>query len=223
MVYSSGLRREGWPDFCARVAGGLLTTIKHLDAREMLGWPAQPQVVSTQGEAYEGGGGTSHGSVSSPQRPCICPALPSFPASPTHSRHLLIPPFVLQVGGQQLQIKQILNSELAGIGTGGMVWDAAVALCMYLHKRFADTDELKGKRVIEVGSGTGIVGICCAVLGGDVVITDMGPILDLMRHNQQVWHAVGKSWKQSCARAIWFGARMVGVPTAAGVAAVASG
>ena len=47
-----------------------------------------------------------------------------------------------------------------GVGTGGRVWPAAGALCRYL----AAEDCARGKRVVELGCGTGAVG--CYVAGG---------------------------------------------------------
>jgi predicted nicotinamide N-methyase len=39
------------------------------------------------------------------------------------------------------------------------------------------------KRVIEVGSGTGLVGIVAALLGADITLTDLAPQLDIIREN----------------------------------------
>ena len=61
-----------------------------------------------------------------------------------------------------------------GIGTGGRVWPAAGALCRYL----AAEDAARGKRVLELGCGTGAVG--CYVAAGlapqSVVLTEGGSI-----------------------------------------------
>ena len=60
-----------------------------------------------------------------------------------------------------------------GFGTGGALWPAASVLCEYLSKQ-----ELSGLAVVELGSGTGAVGIYAAALGaGSVVLSDMSSSL----------------------------------------------
>eukprot|EP00667_Euglena_gracilis_P015609 EG_transcript_16236 len=115
--------------------------------------------------------------------PAVCPAIQrqitalqwrgKFYAETTHC---------IEVAGRELRIAQHLNSERAGLGTGGMVWDAAVALCKFLEVRHGPMG-LRGRRVVDLGSGTGIVGLCCAVLGAEATITDVGPVLQLIDAN----------------------------------------
>ena len=47
-----------------------------------------------------------------------------------------------------------------GFGTGGALWPAASVLCGYLTQQ-----ELSGLAVVEIGCGTGAVGIYAAALG----------------------------------------------------------
>jgi predicted nicotinamide N-methyase len=48
-------------------------------------------------------------------------------------------------------------------GCGGKIWEAAGILCRYvLLKASCDPGCFEGKRVLELGAGTGIVGICLA-------------------------------------------------------------
>ncbi|KIY72971.1 hypothetical protein CYLTODRAFT_343115 [Cylindrobasidium torrendii FP15055 ss-10] len=69
----------------------------------------------------------------------------------------------------------------ASPGCGGIVWQAGQILSNYLvHK---GRDSLRGKSVLELGSGTGLVGIVAAKLDGKVCITDQAPLLDIMRRN----------------------------------------
>lgn len=55
----------------------------------------------------------------------------------------------------------------------------------YMAEYFASLAEnqFEGKRILELGGGTGIVGICASLLGGDVMITDQAPVLDILRFN----------------------------------------
>ncbi|XP_055365172.1 EEF1A lysine methyltransferase 3-like isoform X2 [Betta splendens] len=66
---------------------------------------------------------------------------------------------VYRLFGQELKIRQVFGANL---GVAAPVWDAALQLCRYLGERSV---ELGGKRVIELGAGTGVVGILAARLG----------------------------------------------------------
>ncbi|CAL1597875.1 unnamed protein product [Knipowitschia caucasica] len=66
------------------------------------------------------------------------------------------------------------------LGVAAVVWDAAVVLSMYLE---LGSVELKGKSVLELGAGTGLVGIVAALLGANVTITDREPALDSLSTN----------------------------------------
>ncbi|XP_033728544.1 protein N-lysine methyltransferase METTL21A-like [Pecten maximus] len=72
--------------------------------------------------------------------------------------------------GKELVIKQ----DWKGLGIAAVVWDAAVVLCEYLEK---NKDLINGKTAIELGAGSGIVGIVAALLGGKVTITDLDTAL----------------------------------------------
>eukprot|EP00193_Tetraselmis_chui_P005476 CAMPEP_0177755450 /NCGR_PEP_ID=MMETSP0491_2-20121128/2573_1 /TAXON_ID=63592 /ORGANISM="Tetraselmis chuii, Strain PLY429" /LENGTH=232 /DNA_ID=CAMNT_0019270949 /DNA_START=219 /DNA_END=913 /DNA_ORIENTATION=- len=61
-----------------------------------------------------------------------------------------------------------------GKGTGGpgaVVWDCGVMLAAHLIETLG-SEALKGKRVLEIGSGTGIAGIAAAACGAQVTLTD---------------------------------------------------
>ncbi|CAH0477061.1 unnamed protein product [Peronospora belbahrii] len=93
------------------------------------------------------------------------------------------------VGGRPLRIKQVLQGELNGFGTGLTVWPAACVLLKHLEQRA--TNDLRGlvgtdsPFVLELGSGTGAVGIATAMLlqAGRVVLTDMDNVRFIMDEN----------------------------------------
>ncbi|XP_053150988.1 EEF1A lysine methyltransferase 3 isoform X5 [Hemicordylus capensis] len=65
-------------------------------------------------------------------------------------------------------------------GTQANVAFPALALCDYFE---AQKLNFWGKKVIELGAGTGIVGILAALLGGDVTITDLPVALKQIEEN----------------------------------------
>ncbi|XP_028558371.2 protein N-lysine methyltransferase METTL21A isoform X2 [Podarcis muralis] len=68
------------------------------------------------------------------------------------------------------------------LGVAAVVWDAAVVLCTFLEMGGID---LQGRLVIELGAGTGLLGIVAALLGAQVTITDRKAALALLESNVQ--------------------------------------
>ncbi|KAJ6567171.1 putative methyltransferase-domain-containing protein [Mycena vulgaris] len=66
-------------------------------------------------------------------------------------------------------------------GCGGVAWPAGEVLAQYLVKQ--GPNSLQGKNILELGSGTGLVGLVAAMLGGTVWLTDQAPLLSIMRGN----------------------------------------
>ena len=65
--------------------------------------------------------------------------------------------------------------------TGVVVWDAAIVLAKYLE---SNTDMVRDKEVVELGSGTGAVGLCAGVLGAkQVILTDREELVEFLSHN----------------------------------------
>jgi len=65
--------------------------------------------------------------------------------------------------------------------TGVVVWDAAIVLAKYLQ---TVQGQLQGRSVIELGSGTGVVGLSAAALGASpVLLTDLPALIELIQHN----------------------------------------
>ena len=66
-------------------------------------------------------------------------------------------------------------------GTFARLWPTALVLSNWLCEH---REVLAGKRVVELGSGTGVVGLVCAALGAaSVTLTDMPDALELIRRN----------------------------------------
>ncbi|XP_006629367.1 EEF1A lysine methyltransferase 3 [Lepisosteus oculatus] len=79
--------------------------------------------------------------------------------------------------GQELRICQEFSASL---GVAAPVWEAALCLCRYFEEQQFD---FAGRRVIELGSGTGIVGILAARLGAAVTLTDLPHALPQLQRN----------------------------------------
>jgi hypothetical protein len=83
-----------------------------------------------------------------------------------------------EVGGRTVVVHERPNT---GLGTGLTVWDGAVVLAKYLEHALTGTvagagaGQLRGAKVVEVGAGTGLVGLAAAALGArEVWLTDLG-------------------------------------------------
>ena len=80
----------------------------------------------------------------------------------------------LECGEETIRLKQLYVGDV-----GCVVWDAAIVLAKFLENKtffpvqkagVSDedcslTDFWRGKRIIDIGSGTGVVGIVAGVLG----------------------------------------------------------
>merc|ERR1719348_1992061 len=85
--------------------------------------------------------------------------------------------------------------------TGVVVWDAAIVLAKYLQTVQA---QLQSRSVIELGSGTGAVGLSAATLGASpVLLTDLPALKDLIQHNISLNSSVISSEKCTVAPLVW--------------------
>jgi predicted nicotinamide N-methyase len=66
-------------------------------------------------------------------------------------------------------------------GVGGSLWEAARALASLVENH---GEKLKSKRAVDLGSGTGLIGLVMASYGAlSVHLTDRAEVLPLLRHN----------------------------------------
>ncbi|NXX98012.1 MT21D methyltransferase, partial [Centropus bengalensis] len=72
-----------------------------------------------------------------------------------------------------------LEQRWAG-GVGCVVWDAALVLAKFLE---SGARPLARRRVLELGAGTGAVGLMAATLGANVTLTDLAELQDLLALN----------------------------------------
>ncbi|XP_052552651.1 protein N-lysine methyltransferase METTL21D isoform X3 [Tympanuchus pallidicinctus] len=73
-----------------------------------------------------------------------------------------------------------LRLEQRSGGVGCVVWDAALVLAKFLE---SGAWPLSRRAVLELGAGTGAVGIMAATLGADVTLTDLQELQELLAVN----------------------------------------
>lgn len=110
------------------------------------------------------------------QQPTLC-APNAFVCQSSLSLHL-------DACGHSLSILQSPSSlNMPGV-TGAVMWDSGVVLGKFLEHA-VDTGMLllKGKKVVELGSGCGLVGCLAALLDAQVILTDLPDRLRLLKKN----------------------------------------
>ncbi|XP_067847943.1 EEF1A lysine methyltransferase 3-like [Heptranchias perlo] len=97
----------------------------------------------------------------------------------------------------------------ASLGVSAYVWGPGLVLCRYFEdEKFNFT----GKKVLELGSGTGIVGILAVLLGGDVTMTDRAYVLKQIEYNVSA-NIPATSRHRSKTRALLWGTDQNNFPT----------
>lgn len=93
----------------------------------------------------------------------------------------------LVVGGQTVLAAEVPNS---GQGTGLVVWDGSIVLAKFVEhlerdsRQHGSKNAIRSGKVLELGCGTGIVGLAAAALGADkVYLTDLAYALENTREN----------------------------------------
>lgn len=90
----------------------------------------------------------------------------------------------LDACGHSLAIIQSPSSLITPGVTGAVMWDSGVVLGKFLeHAVDSGVLLLQGKKVVELGSGCGLVGCIAALLGGQVILTDLPDRLRLLKKN----------------------------------------
>ncbi|XP_060576625.1 protein N-lysine methyltransferase METTL21D-like [Ruditapes philippinarum] len=90
--------------------------------------------------------------------------------------------FVREIERNDSKVLQINQCEVGDVGC--VVWDAAIVLAKYLESEdFHKGTDLVDKNVVEIGAGTGVVGLMAASYGAKVSITDLDQFVPLMQLN----------------------------------------
>jgi hypothetical protein len=91
-------------------------------------------------------------------------------------------------GDTVISIAQDWEGSVTAHGIHSTVWEAGFVLQEYLQQlalRTAPRSLLQGKRVLEIGAGTGLVGLVCSILGAHVTMTDLPVALPLLHKNAE--------------------------------------
>ncbi|XP_067835154.1 EEF1A lysine methyltransferase 3-like [Heptranchias perlo] len=75
---------------------------------------------------------------------------------------------------------RITGDSSNNLGIPAIIWEAGLVLCRFFEK---ENISFSGKKMIELRSGTGIVGILAILLGGDVTLTDKPEVLNQIERN----------------------------------------
>lgn len=105
----------------------------------------------------------------------------------------------IRVGVKQLKIKEAFGRDL---GPGAVVWECGILLSSYLSSQSPlwskAGDFWRSKRVLELGSGTGIAGIVCSLLGCHVTLTDQLQLLPIIQNNFNLNQSLIQEHKGDC-------------------------
>lgn len=78
----------------------------------------------------------------------------------------------------------VLKQDPTSMNHGLVLWDSASALLDWIQSQPKVLDGIRGKKVLELGSGCGLVGLVLAdQLGADVTLTDLPSVVDNLMAN----------------------------------------
>ncbi|TPX69980.1 hypothetical protein SpCBS45565_g02032 [Spizellomyces sp. 'palustris'] len=108
--------------------------------------------------------------------------------------------FVFRLGPEYPALRLPIQEHIhMTFSTGTHIWDCSPVLAQYLlHTRERWISEGGHVKVLELGAGCGLLGIVSAIVGGDVVVTDMedtvqGILRDNVKDAQKLIKSAGKN------------------------------
>ncbi len=97
-----------------------------------------------------------------------------FPSTPAHVEMIR-----LDHGGDSERFLKVTEGNADSIDSGAKIWDSGRALSSWITKELGP-----GKCVLELGAGTGIVGLTAAAMGAkSVILTDQPEMVPLLEQN----------------------------------------
>jgi len=95
---------------------------------------------------------------------------------------------------------------LAG-STGFLVWEGSWIFIDFLKQSLGE--KIRGSRVVELGSGTGISGLCLAAIGAHVLLTDLPSITHSILTTNVSQNSSGEISPEN--QSAWNGAKSIGI------------
>lgn len=94
----------------------------------------------------------------------------------------------VQIGDHRLQVSQLPQRDDSPLKTASVVWDSAFVAISFLEKYVARCIPAQVQSIVELGSGTGIVGMAASLLFPDakVVLSDLPNTVDFLRKNVEL-------------------------------------
>ncbi|KAF5826629.1 putative methyltransferase-domain-containing protein, partial [Dunaliella salina] len=112
----------------------------------------------------------------------LMPADPSIASEAEEAADLYSRQLSLLVGLPLRLLSHAPGSVGTARGPGSVVWDSGVLLAWYL-KQYLGRPELAGAPVLELGSGTGLVGLAAALCGAQATLTDTHEVVPSLAAN----------------------------------------
>ena len=122
--------------------------------------------------------------------------LPTWSRTYAGYRERFVAPFCMQLGGDKritLEQAPCVSAEHAreskasadGSCTASTVWDAGIVLAALVHASATTDSRSCSRRLLDLGAGTGIVGISAAASGkfAEVVLSDLPTVVPLLQRN----------------------------------------
>ncbi|XP_028576082.2 protein N-lysine methyltransferase METTL21D isoform X2 [Podarcis muralis] len=145
-------------------------------------------IISSRGSASLGGGLVVSVRGERPPPPAAAAAAAALAPPPPPSAAMASPGLERALARRDGSSGLRLGQRWAG-GTGCVVWDAALVLARFLEKAAEEEAAgpaglpLRRKAALELGAGTGLVGLMAASLGANVTVTDLDEVQDLLKMN----------------------------------------
>jgi predicted nicotinamide N-methyase len=128
-----------------------------------------------------------NGSTSSKQSESLKRKSQSLGWRNRHSQDEFYP---VSIGTALFSVKQVQRGEVEGTyGTGATVWPAALVLIKYMERH---PSLVRGKHVVDLGSGTGVTSVAAALLGASHVLCTDGEQNVVRLASENIMHAAGE-------------------------------